>query len=293
MNIIATLIGVFHWPLLQVCFFQVPIGALMVGLLFAPRLHLMDRLFDRYKARAAGLGAGGVALVGAAIIIRVVLRSMRREGGWDTSVILGMIVFFFAFWAVVIGFAYLWKRFGVFRVLSWAYLAQLSFLTLSLSVTGLADAKRDADFKKRTAEFEAESKQFAEDAAKRAAQGLPPDPLAGFEPPPNFGSRGRSSRQTPGSGRAMMSRKEAMGADEGEVLIVFRHPDDVDQINFKNALIEKLGSPDHQSQAFGSGKTSLLITTELPLEDVAKHIDFGKVTTTDEDRRIIRVLQES
>ncbi|MEM6468127.1 MAG: hypothetical protein AAF802_01060 [Planctomycetota bacterium] len=307
-NIVALLIGLFHQPMLQLCLFQIPSGALFAALLFLPRKHLMKRLFDRYKARAASLGAGGVALVGAAIIARIVLRSMRQGGGLNASVIVGMLLVFVTFWAVVIGFAYLWKQFGIFRVLAWTYTVQLCFLTLSIAVTGAAEAKRDADSDRRIAELQ----RSAEEAAERAANGLPIAPPPGFEPQGAMrGSTRRSMGGSMESGRnggqvyrgdsqldsrhrnamTKMIEKEANGADPGEVLIVFLHEPDLDRVNFREAFLKQIGNPSFQMSGFGSRKVNLLIKTDQGIDDIANAIDFGTVTSKDEELRIIRVSQ--
>ncbi|MEO1616261.1 MAG: hypothetical protein AAFV88_10455 [Planctomycetota bacterium] len=291
-NAVALVVGIFHWPLLQVCLFEAPVGLLIAGAMFLPRKHLMEKLFARYKARAASLGAGGIALVGAAIIGRIVLRSMRRGGGGlDSSTVIGMIAFFFVFWGVVIGFAFLWKRFGVFRVLGVAYLAQMCFMTFGMSLTGVVEAKRDADRDTKMSAFQEESEQMAEEALERARQGLPPQGMPGGGNP-RSGNRGPSLRGNSGNrmaeSRSRMAEREASGVGPGEALILFTNRPASVGLTFANALLSKVNAS--KNEIVGSGSTTkLYLQSSASLQEIADAIDFGKVESIDQDRRIIRV----
>lgn len=277
--VIANLVGLifcaFFPPFLLVLAIQFPIGAVIAGCLFLPRKHLMDRLTGYYQQRVAAMGAGGIALVVVAVVAKASLKGMRRSGGeFNPSMVMGIVTAFVVFWGVVIGFVFLWKRFGVFRVLASGYLAQFAFILLMTMLGAWTEASRRARGEAQMAEMRAEAERF------HAQAGMSPSNVpgstfagAGFPRPPSFGG--------PRGGSFTTLRPN-------EIHISVTHTPRFNAPGAVDALLTQLQRPNHRRRS-NPTHTDLIVRHFGSIDEVVKAIDFGTVDSVDGDQRIIHV----
>ncbi len=136
------------WPMFIVGIFEVVLGAIAVGLLFLPRLHILRKVFGElgstFVSAAAGLGTTGVLCIAAAVLLKVGLR-LNRNGaaenldfsglqGGGTAVLM-QVAFIFLVGIVLIS---LWYWIGIARALAATYIAQAAFMAVIVFATVLS-----------------------------------------------------------------------------------------------------------------------------------------------------------
>jgi len=140
------------WPFLIVGIVEMVLGAIVVGLLFVPRFHIMRGLFgamgnagDLFLQSAATIGSGGVAVIVVLAIVKALRRSNRSGASLDFSGLTGEGVM--AFLLIPFSLAAmvaLWYLIGLMRTIAGGYLLQCSFMLLILLVSTMQnpDANR-------------------------------------------------------------------------------------------------------------------------------------------------------
>lgn len=150
MTLVLSLIA--PWPFLIVGIVEMVLGAIVVGLLFVPRFHIMRGLFgamgnagDLFLQSAATIGSGGVAVIVVLAIVKALRRSNRSGASLDFSGLTGEGVM--AFLLIPFSLAAmvaLWYLIGLMRTIAGGYLLQCSFMLLILLVSTMQnpDANR-------------------------------------------------------------------------------------------------------------------------------------------------------
>lgn len=136
------------WPMFIVGIFEVVLGAIAIGLLFLPRLHVLKRVFGElgstFVSAAAGLGTTGVLCIAGAVLLKVGTR-LNRSGaaanldfsglqGGGTAVLM-QVAFIFLVGIVMIS---LWYWIGIARALAATYVAQAAFMAVIVFATVLS-----------------------------------------------------------------------------------------------------------------------------------------------------------
>ncbi|TWU10981.1 hypothetical protein [Allorhodopirellula heiligendammensis] len=130
------------WPLFIVGIAEIVLGAIVVGLLFIPRMYVMRRAFgalgkagELFLQSAATIGSGGVAI----IVILAIVKAMRRTNGGaslDFSGITGGgIAVFLLFPLSIAAVIALWYLIGLARTLASGYVLQCSLMFLILLIS--------------------------------------------------------------------------------------------------------------------------------------------------------------
>ncbi len=270
LNVVALASSIFFPPLLLVCAFQLPVGLVIAGATFLPRLHLVERVAKAVGGQMAGLGAGGVLLVilavGAKAGLRIARRSSRNENldfsGFDSSslgAMAGALVVAVCAIALVL---YLWKLIGIVRVIAAGYLLEMSTLLLLLMIGGAVNSRRDAEMARRHEETMAKMQR-------------PDWATPGFEAP---GSRTNAMRQ-----------RNIGGPNAAEIRIIVMHGPNTDLGEVRETFLAKAGNPDHQSQPKGPMMTEWIVQDSRSPAELAELVDFGRVLSVSEFGRTIRV----
>ncbi|WP_231744227.1 hypothetical protein [Stieleria neptunia] len=285
LNVVALLSSIFFPPLLLVCAVQLPVGLLIAGATFLPRLHLVERVSKAVGAQMAGIGAGGVMLlilVGLAKGgLRIARRSSRNENldfsGFDPSslgAMAGALVVFLCVSALII---YCWKLIGIVRVIAAGYLLEMSILLVLLIIGGAVNSRREAEM----ARYHKETMS----KMQRPEWATPGIGSPGSRPP---GSRPPGSRP-PGSGINARQPPNAGGPNASEIRIIVMHGPNTDLAEVRESFLAKAGHPDHETQSKGMMMTEWVIQDSGSPGELAELVDFGRVLHVSEFTRTIRV----
>ncbi|PAY18637.1 hypothetical protein CKO51_15430 [Rhodopirellula sp. SM50] len=270
LNVVAFASSILFPPLLWVCAVQLPVGLVIVGATFLPRLHLVERVSKAVGGQMAGLGAGGVLLlilaVGAKAGLRIARRSSRNENldfsGFDSSslgAMAGALVVAVGVIALVI---YLWKLIGIVRVIAAGYLLEMSLLLSLLIIGGAVNAQRDAAMARRHEEGMAKMQR--------------PD-----RAPPGFADRGsRMNTRRPSN---------IGGPNASQIRVIVMHGPNTDLGEVREAFLAKAGNPDHETQSKGLAMTEWILQDSRSPAELAELVDFGRVLSVSEFGRTIRV----
>lgn len=149
LNLISLALAIPFPPALVLSFINLPIGLVIIGLLFAPRLHTVNRLsgacsaaFSGMGAAFARVGAGGVGLIALAVIVKTVPRIAGKAGNnpnldfsnFNLSSIGVVVGSLLAIVAVITIGLLLWKLIGIARLLAAGYCVQIAMTTLLLII---------------------------------------------------------------------------------------------------------------------------------------------------------------
>ncbi|MDV6029757.1 MAG: hypothetical protein F9B45_06540 [Phycisphaera sp. RhM] len=270
LNVIALMSSIFFPPLLLVCAFQLPVGLVIVGATFLPRLHLVERVSKAVGGQMAGLGAGGVLLlilaVGAKAGLRIARRSSRNENldfsGFDPSSLGAMAGALAVAVGVIALVIYLWKLIGIVRVIAAGYLLEMSILLLLLIIGGAVNSRRDAEM----------ARWHEETMAKMQR---PDWATPGFE--------------NPGSRMNRMRPSNIGGPNASQVRVIVMHGPNADLGEVRETFLAKAGNPDHETQSKGPMMTEWVLQDTRSPGELAELVDFGRVLSVSEFGRTIRV----
>ncbi len=273
LNVVALASSILYPPLLLVCAVQLPVGLVIVGAMFLPRLHLVESVSKAVGGQMAGLGAGGVLLlilaVGAKAGLRIARRSSRNENldfsGFDPSSLGAMAGALAVAVGVIALVIYLWKLIGIVRVIAAGYLLEMSTLLLLLMIGGAVNSRRDAEMARRHEDTMAKMQR-------------PDWATAGFENP---------GFNHPGSRR--MRQGNAGQPNASEIRVIVMHGPNPDLGKVRETFLAKAGNPDHESQAKGPMMTEWVIQDTRSPGELAELVDFGRVLSVSEFGRTIRV----
>ncbi|MCS7471160.1 hypothetical protein NZK35_31265 [Stieleria sp. ICT_E10.1] len=270
LNLVALASSILFPPLLLVCAFQLPVGLVIAGAMFLPRLHLVERVAKAVGGQMAGLGAGGVLLlilaIGAKAGLRIARRSSRNENldfsGFDPSslgAMAGALVVAVCVIALVI---YLWKRIGIVRVIAAGYLLEMSTLLLLLIIGGAVNSQRDAEMARRHEETMAKMQR------------------------PDWATPGFAD---PGSRMNTMRPSNIGGPNASQIRVIVMHAPNTDLGEVRQTFLARAGNPDHETQSRGLAMTEWIIQDSGSPAKLAELVDFGRVLQVSEFSRTIRV----
>ena len=243
-------------------------GMLLAGALFLPRLHIIDRISEAIGGQAAGMGAGGIALLVMLGMIKIGLRASRRINrndnldfsGFDPSSIGSIIVAGVIMIACAGLFIFLWKQFGVVRVLAAGYVVEMVLFMPIFFAGGILTKRKEAEFRRE-----------ADEALERLND---PD----FMKPPTFSGP-----------RPMVRPPVSPFADSSVIRITVSHGPNADPDEVKSTLLECLGKSDCETASRGSFSTEFILDDDRSPKEVAKLIDFGRVMFASDIARAIHV----
>jgi hypothetical protein len=143
LNLLLLLLAIRFPPILLLSMLNVPVGLVIIGLLFVPRQYVVKRITEKFGAQLTSMGVGGVGLIVLVVCAKTLPRLASRAGrnpNLDFSnmgAIAGSLVATLI--VMVIGLA-LWRVMGIARVLAAGYCLQLCAVTLMLAI---GSASRD------------------------------------------------------------------------------------------------------------------------------------------------------
>ena len=282
-TVLALLASIFSPPTLVWTGMHVLIAAVIIIGLLLPRKHIVDKVLNAFGAQAAGLGAGGVALVVLAFFYKFGMRILRRSqrassrdwsNAFDSSTVTAMVTAFIVIALVITVTIFLWKRIGIFRTLAYAYLAELSFVSVIVLLGTMAQARHDAGVAQRRAEMEAEMdrmQQQADEQMRRHAQGRAQRSRTMTSPPP---------------GAVRISTT----AQPGQVLVGVSHPPGFSTDAITEQLKSLTGAADLETRTIDPGLTHFILDFADEPKALADQITFGNVMYVDPIGRSIRVF---
>lgn len=280
LTLLSLLIGIFNPPTLIMTGIHFPIALIVIGGLFLPRQHMVDKVMGAVGAQAAGYGAGGIALLLLAFFAKVgsrIFRRSQRQGSgdlsnvFDASVVTGIVT---ALVIMAVGIAvtvYLWKRIGIFRTLAYGYIAEMSLLCGILLLGTVAQAKHDSDVARRRADMEAQMRQMEEESLARI-------------------ERSRSGRATrrPGNGYRPPSGS-FIQAEPGQVLVTVTHTPGLAIESTLDQLSGLSEVGDIERRAKTMGQSLLVVDFDGDPQALADKIDFARVLLVNRRHRSIRL----
>ena len=288
LNAIVLLVGIFNFPLLIFAAVQIPIGGLLVGGLFLPRLHLIDR----FGQKIAGIGVGGFLLLICLGGVRAYFRLARRRAragedldmSWmsDPSAIgtlVGSVAVFLMFAGL---FVFLWKQFGVIRVLAGCYIAELSIFGVLLFIGGVINAQRDAEVEAFHEQARQRHQEMIERMNQRTPGGVPYQPPP-YQPPPyqppNFATR---------SGNPGGTYSRSVDPDSMRLIVI--HSGHRDKSELLSEILDAIGNPDHETISTTPIRSELIIRSPESPQDIASRINSARSVSTNSVGRMITVI---
>jgi hypothetical protein len=142
LNLIALTSCILVPPALLAVMPSMVLGLVIIGLLFIPRQHILERLAAAIGSQASSAGAGGILLIVALAVLKGFNRIQRNDkldfsGFADPSnlgIIMGALVLPVCILAV---FFVLWRYIGLMRVAAAGYSLWMSLLILVIVVGGI------------------------------------------------------------------------------------------------------------------------------------------------------------
>ncbi|MCO8121428.1 hypothetical protein NHH03_06740 [Stieleria sp. TO1_6] len=291
LNVIVLVMALFSSPWRMFALFEVPLGALILGALFLPRFHLMDRVAKVIGAiggKLAGAGVGGVLLVILAVAAKATSRIMRKSrtnenldfsGFLDLSNLGSFAASLATFLVVCAAVFLLWKLFGIVRVMASGYLAQLTLLAIILLLNGSFKSQHTQDFERRHAEavarMERDSWSPPQNPRQRAFGPRPENRSAVGQPPPK------------------LDEQQLRPMQPGEIRVIFMHPPDTAIDELRDRFLAKLGNPDCETQQRLAMQSHFIVQTDRDPKEVSEAIDFGRVATVNQVARLIVVVPQT
>jgi hypothetical protein len=288
LNLMALVAALFYSDIWMLLAIQVPIGALVIGLLFVPRKHLVDRMMTSAMARFASLGVGGVLITILLIATRSILKRARRNDGdfsfltdLSLSGIGSMLISFLVFAACLAGFAFLWRLFGVARVLAAGYLGAFAIFLLSFVTVGTMRERRERRSDER---MQAMQDRLSELNGPNATHSPGMRAWTGGDPAMQNGSPMIPAGQMSGRPQGRFAG-EPIGSPS-QIQIVVHHELGANVDAFRDRLVAQAGISSHQRKTRGK-ITELIFKYDGTPDELAKMIDTGSVTEVNEDLRTI------
>ncbi|TWT55001.1 hypothetical protein Pla22_26550 [Rubripirellula amarantea] len=140
LNAFALLVCIIFPPMLVIIAATMPVGAVIVGLLFVPRQHIVKRIMDKVGAQVLSMGSGGfvLLLMLAGLRLSRARSRMQNNPNLDPEVLnnpylllqIGLSIL--TFFVTVAIFITLWRYFGIARVLAAKYCLGLFAFTLMM-----------------------------------------------------------------------------------------------------------------------------------------------------------------
>jgi len=323
LNLLPLLVAIKFPPILALCIFNVPIGAVIIGLLLVPRQHIVKRVLEKFGAQLASVGAGGVAIVIVVVLVKALPRLANRVGNnpnldfSNMGAIVGSLMTTFITLAIFLAF---WRMIGIARLLAAAYCFQLSIMTLLLWIGSASLPVYDSGYDSTIA-FNTEpdpdptsgfqrSEQRRREARERAAElrrqaganqstvvavpadGDPGDVSARGSAIPSAAPSGRPIAIDPTlpSGDAMEARiaafRQRNSSDNTVVIKVVRKDETDAPRDVRLQLQQALGLNRHFFSMFGD-QALMLFVHEGPVSEVAAKLTMGEVLSMDEAERTI------
>lgn len=269
-NVIAMLSSIFLPQMLVVCAYQVPIGLAIAGALFLPRFHLVERVSKAIGAQMAGIGVGGVLLLILAGLAKAGLRISRKASrnenldfsGFDLSSLGSIAMSLIITCSVIALIIFMWKRFGIVRVIASGYLLEMSLLSMLLIVGGALRSHQDAAMDRRHDEAMARMQTHMR---------VPPHMESPTMP------MNRPGRGGPGA------------ASPTEIRVIVMHSIETDVEEIRSQLLERAGNPGCETKRMGRGMTEFVLQDSRAPGELAGLIDFGHVLFVNPIDRSIRV----
>ncbi|WP_146518763.1 hypothetical protein [Stieleria varia] len=274
---VAILISCIFYPLiLVVAAVSIPVGLVIIGLLFIPRQHLVQKFWDKVGAQAAGAGAGTIVLVCMGVAFKLMSRLSRNDkldfSGFTNPANVGALIGSLVGFAVMFSLAlWLWKIFGIARLSAGGYLAFGSLLFSSVLYGAIKNENLGDPF----------------DRSHRP--GFPSSEYSGaFGPGPEMApSRNRPSARPPGFPSGAEASTFNVASDQ-VIRMTLLHRVDADIESVRDQLIKQLDDADYQMVRRGTS-TNLILKTTMDPKALAEKIDFGKVLAVSERLRTIHV----
>ena len=287
-NVAMLLGGVFDSRAWMLSLVEVPIGAVIAGALFLPRMHLVDRVSRTIGggvARVAGFGASGllvvILLVGAKVALRMTGRINRNDNldfsGFTPSTVGAMLGSFAVFIALAAVFFFLWKLVGFVRLCATGYLFQSLLLVLSVAITSAEISRREEAIERRHQEHLDQMK------------------LAENRRVPRFGGQGNGSRRfgeaaEQNSFGISTQEKRLRPMERSEIRIIFMHRPDAEIEAVRDAFLKRAGSPECETVNQYPTQTHFILQDGRDPSELAELIDFGRVVSTSKLARAITVV---
>ncbi|MGB7326298.1 MAG: hypothetical protein WBD31_15600 [Rubripirellula sp.] len=145
LNLMGLVGCVFFPPFLVVMAINIPIGLVIVGLLFVPRQYVVKRLVDSVGAQAISMGGGGGALM-LLVVASKVMRGANKinnnpnidQTAFSTPAgLAGIVGSLVAALALAVVAVVLWRYIGIARMMATGYCAML-LLAISTTMLGVA-----------------------------------------------------------------------------------------------------------------------------------------------------------
>ena len=307
MNAITLLGCVIVPPMLVISALSIPMGLVIIGLLFVPRQHIIKKLCDAIGPAVANAGIGMILLV----LLTAGLKLSRKLGRsgipnvdlstlQDTpsaAAVIGSIVAVFGGLAL---FVVLWRYIGIARVLAAGYLAPLSIITLVLTVGGVVN--RTGNVSPSGLDVASKTEMSRDPGFKPWNERRPGPRLAPSQ-------RGRMARQDATSERTSTNRQPAISidrnlpADEANrariesfrerhspndivVMKIKRNDSSIKPVDVRKTLQNTLGLSRHFFSMSGD-EGLLLFVHNGPVSDIVKKLEIGEVLNVDEESRTI------
>ena len=285
LNAVVLLAGIFNVPLLIFAAIQIPVAGLLIGGLFLPRMHLIDK----FGQKIAGVGVGGILLLLVLGVIRGVLRAQRRRArsgeeldlSWMTDpsalgAMAGSLVVFLMFAAL---FVFLWKLVGIVRVLAGCYVAELSFMSLGLIIGGLINAHREAEID----EFHQQAMQKHDEMMERMHQRMN-QPIGSD---PGFESQHMRSRSQPSQ---PPTERFSGNVDPETIRLTIINTSGGDSKELLQKVLTAIGNPEYETVSTTPIRSMVRIESSADPKELAKKIDFARSVSANGIGRIITAV---
>ncbi|MEM8671887.1 MAG: hypothetical protein AAGG48_30500 [Planctomycetota bacterium] len=307
LNMIPPLLAFKFPPALVLSLFNLPVGLVIIGLLFVPRQHLVKRcggalkgMMDGFGSQVARVGAGGIGLIVLAVCAKALPRVFHRAGNnpnlnFDMSgalpALLGVAGTLLAFVVIIAIGITLWRVMGIARVLAAGYCLQLTAFSFLLTIGVIANDNSWAS--------------FASNERNAPTLNASPDSFTTMDP---YTARDRwrqrretnrhsESRQQPIDVEASASTEAQMAAridlfrerNTAEKTVVLRilrsNPNDSPR-EVRSALQSTLRLRQHFFGVFDD-QCLLLFAYDGPVTEIVDQLTNGKVVRSDADKRTI------
>ncbi|MEO1524493.1 MAG: hypothetical protein AAFX06_03615 [Planctomycetota bacterium] len=308
LNVFPFLIAIRFPPALVMSLFNVPIGLVLIGLLFIPRQHIVKRVMDKFGAQLATIGIGGFATVVGVVLLKALPRlanRMSNNSNLDFSnvgALIGVLIGHLVVLSIVV---VLWRYVGIARTLAAGYCAQLSVMTLMLAIgaasldntlnpgNASAVAASDTPYQPPSGleRIEQRRQEQARAQRERGAASRPggPNTLSKWTSRESHDTEGVVMNQTPEDRGMAMRIKSFRERNSMEQTIVIKitpsDPTDTPP-EIRTKLQEALGLKRHFFAPFGE-RALLLFVHEGPVSEVVAELQMGEVLSVDDDERTI------